>query len=283
MPTLEDYKGRKPAWCPGCGNFSILKAFNEAMAELGLNPHEFVIVSGIGQAGKFPHYTRCNTFNGLHGRTLPVATGIKLANHKLKVFAVAGDGDCYGEGGNHLIHAIRRNIDVKLFIHNNQIYGLTKGQASPTSMKGMITKTQPFGVFSEQFNPLAMAVALNCSFVARGFAGDMEHLKALIKEAVTHRGFSLIDILQPCVSFNKINTFEWYRQRVYRLSENYDPFDRAKAFEKSLEWGDSIPIGVVYKTSRPVFEEQIPVIKEKPLVEQKLAFEKIKSLIGKFY
>ncbi|MDI6864244.1 MULTISPECIES: 2-oxoacid:ferredoxin oxidoreductase subunit beta [Thermodesulfovibrio] len=283
MPTLEDYKGRKPAWCPGCGNFSILKAFNEAMAELGLNPHEFVIVSGIGQAGKFPHYTRCNTFNGLHGRTLPVATGIKLANHKLKVFAVTGDGDCYGEGGNHLIHAIRRNIDVKLFVHDNQIYGLTKGQASPTSMKGTITKIQPFGVFSEQFNPLAMAVALNCSFVARGFAGDMEHLKALIKEAVTHRGFSLIDILQPCVSFNKINTFEWYRQRVYRLSENYDPFDRAKAFEKSLEWGDSIPIGVVYKTSRPVFEEQIPVIKEKPLVEQKLAFEKIKSLIGKFY
>lgn len=283
MSTLQDYSGQKPAWCPGCGNFSILKAFNEAMAELGLNPHEFVIVSGIGQAGKFPHYTRCNTFNGLHGRTLPVATGIKLANHKLKVFAVAGDGDCYGEGGNHLIHAIRRNIDVKLFIHNNQIYGLTKGQASPTSMKGMITKTQPFGVFSEQFNPLAMAVALNCSFVARGFAGDMEHLKALIKEAVTHRGFSLIDILQPCVSFNKINTFEWYRQRVYRLSEDYDPFDRAKAFEKSLEWGDSIPIGVVYKTSRPVFEEQIPVIKEKPLVEQKLAFEKIKSLIGKFY
>lgn len=283
MSTLQDYSGQKPAWCPGCGNFSILKAFNEAMAELGLNPHEFVIVSGIGQAGKFPHYTRCNTFNGLHGRTLPVATGIKLANHKLKVFAVAGDGDCYGEGGNHLIHAIRRNIDVKLFVHDNQIYGLTKGQASPTSMKGTITKIQPFGVFSEQFNPLAMAVALNCSFVARGFAGDMEHLKALIKEAVTHRGFSLIDILQPCVSFNKINTFEWYRQRVYRLSEDYDPFDRAKAFEKSLEWGDSIPIGVVYKTSRPVFEEQIPVIKEKPLVEQKLAFEKIKSLIGKFY
>lgn len=147
MSTLQDYSGQKPAWCPGCGNFSILKAFNEAMAELGLNPHEFVIVSGIGQAGKFPHYTRCNTFNGLHGRTLPVATGIKLANHKLKVFAVAGDGDCYGEGGNHLIHAIRRNIDVKLFIHNNQIYGLTKGQASPTSMKGMITKLSLLGFF----------------------------------------------------------------------------------------------------------------------------------------
>lgn len=283
MPTLEDYKGRTPAWCPGCGNFSILRAFNESMIEIGLNPHEFVIVSGIGQAGKFPHYTRCHTFNGLHGRTLPVATGIKLANHNLKVFAVAGDGDCYGEGGNHLIHAIRRNIDIKLFVHDNQIYGLTKGQASPTTMKGMITKTQPFGVFSEQFNPLAMAIALNCSFVARGFAGDIEHLKSLIKEAVNHKGFTLVDILQPCVSFNKINTFEWYRQRVYRLSEDYNPSDRFKAFEKSLEWREKIPIGIIYKTTRLSYEEQIPVIKDKPLVEQELAFEKIKNLLEKFY
>ncbi len=162
-----------------------------------------------------------------------MATGIKLANHKLKVFAVAGDGDCYGEGGNHLMHAIRRNIDIKLFVHDNQIYGLTKGQASPTSMKGIVTKTQPFGVFSEQFNPLAMAVALNCSFVARAFAGDIEHLKSIIKEAVNHKGFALVDILQPCVSFNKINTFEWYRQRVYKLENDYDPSDRTRAFEKA--------------------------------------------------
>lgn len=283
MPTLEDYKGRTPAWCPGCGNFSILRAFNESMIEIGLNPHEFVIVSGIGQAGKFPHYTRCHTFNGLHGRTLPVATGIKLANHNLKVFAVAGDGDCYGEGGNHLIHAIRRNIDIKLFVHDNQIYGLTKGQASPTTMKGMITKTQPFGVFSEQFNPLAMAIALNCSFVARGFAGDIEHLKSLIKEAVNHKGFTLVDILQPCVSFNKINTFEWYRQRVYRLSEDYNPSDRFKAFEKSLEWVEKIPIGIIYKTTRLSYEEQIPVIKDKPLVNQEFNMAQIKEILKNFY
>jgi len=269
MPTLEDYKGRIPAWCPGCGNFLILKAFNEAMVELSIEPHEFLIVSGIGQTGKFPHYTRCNTFNGLHGRTLPVATGIKLANHKLKVFAVAGDGDCYGEGGNHLVHAIRRNLDIKLFVHDNQIYGLTKGQASPTTMKGMVTKTQPFGVFSEQFNSIALAVALNCSFVARGFAGDIEHLKTLIKEAVNHKGFTLIDILQPCVSFNKINTFDWYKQRVYKLDENYNPTDREVAFKKSLEWGDKIPLGVIYKTERPIFEEQFPVIKDCSLVKQK--------------
>lgn len=283
MPTLENYKGRQPAWCPGCGNFSILKAFNEAMVELVLSPHEFVIVSGIGQAGKFPHYTRCNTFNGLHGRTLPVATGIKLANHGLKVFAVAGDGDCYGEGGNHLIHAIRRNIDIKLFVHDNQIYGLTKGQASPTTMKGVITKTQPFGVFSEQFNPLTMAIALNCSFVARAFAGDIEHLKDIIKESINHRGFALVDILQPCVSFNKINTFEWYNQRVYRLSPDHDPTDRIKAFEKSLEWGDRIPTGVIYKAERPTFEEQIPVIKHKPLVQQNPQLDRIEELLMKFY
>jgi 2-oxoglutarate ferredoxin oxidoreductase subunit beta len=283
MATLDDYKGRQPAWCPGCGNFSILKAFNESMVEMGIEPYEFVIVSGIGQAGKFPHYTKCNTFNGLHGRTLPVATGIKLANHKLKVFAVAGDGDCYGEGGNHLIHAIRRNIDIKLFVHDNQIYGLTKGQASPTSMKGMVTKTQPFGVFSEQFNPLAMAIALNCSFVARAFAGDIEHLKRVIKEAVNHKGFALIDILQPCVSFNKINTFEWYRQRVYYLDEDYEPTDRVIALQKSLEWGDQIPIGVIYKVEKPTFEEQIPVIKDMPLVQKVFNINEIEKLLDIFY
>jgi 2-oxoacid:acceptor oxidoreductase, beta subunit, pyruvate/2-ketoisovalerate family len=283
MATLDNYKGRQPAWCPGCGNFSILKAFNESMVEMGIEPYEFVIVSGIGQAGKFPHYTKCNTFNGLHGRTLPVATGIKLANHKLKVFAVAGDGDCYGEGGNHLIHAIRRNIDIKLFVHDNQIYGLTKGQASPTSMKGMVTKTQPFGVFSEQFNPLAMAIALNCSFVARAFAGDIEHLKRVIKEAVNHKGFALIDILQPCVSFNKINTFEWYRQRVYYLDEDYEPTDRVIAFQKSLEWGDQIPIGVIYKVEKPTFEEQIPVIKDIPPVQKVFNINEIEKLLDIFY
>ncbi|MEJ5228121.1 2-oxoacid:ferredoxin oxidoreductase subunit beta [Thermodesulfovibrio sp.] len=283
MPTLDDFKGQKPAWCPGCGNFSILRAFNEAIVELGLSPHEFVIVSGIGQAGKFPHYTRCHTFNGLHGRTLPVATGIKLTNHKLKVFAVAGDGDCYGEGGNHLIHAIRRNIDVKLFVHDNQIYGLTKGQASPTSMKGMVTKVQPFGVFSEQFNPLTLAIALNCSFVARAFAGDIDHLKGLIKEAVNHRGFTLIDILQPCVSFNKVNTFEWYKERVYRLSDDYDPTDRVKAFEKSLEWGERIPIGIIYRVNKPSLEEQIPIISSETLVEQKFNPENIKEIFLEFY
>src|SRR4030066_279899 len=268
MPALEDYKGQTPAWCTGCGNFGILNAFKHAIVDLGFEPYQFTIVSGIGQAGKFPHYLKCNTFNGLHGRTLPVSTGIRLANHDMLVIAVAGDGDCYGEGGNHLLHAIRRNINVKLFVHDNQVYGLTKGQASPTSMEEMKTKTKPFGVLSEQLNPMALAVALDCSFAARSFAGDISHLKEIIKESIMHKGFSLVDILQPCVVFNKINTYEWYKKRVYHIEAGYDPENRIEAFKKALEWGDKIPIGIIYRSSRPVFEERMPIIKDKPLVKQ---------------
>jgi 2-oxoglutarate ferredoxin oxidoreductase subunit beta len=283
MPTLEDYRGQKPAWCPGCGNFGILKAFKDAMIELGIEPHQFTMVSGIGQAGKFPHYIKCNTFNGLHGRTLPVATGMKLSNHEMLVIAVAGDGDCYGEGGNHLIHTIRRNINVKLFVHDNQIYGLTKGQASPTSMEGMITKNQPFGVFSEQLNPIVFAIALDCSFVARGFAGDPVHLKGLMKEAINHRGFTLVDILQPCVIFNKVNTYEWYRQRVYPIEPEYNPEDKMEAFKKALEWGERIPIGILYRNQRLTLEERIPTIKDKPLVKQSFEFSRVEATMKEFY
>lgn len=283
MSTAEDFKGQTPAWCPGCGNFGILRTFKDAVAEMGLEPHKFTIVSGIGQASKFPHYVKCNTFNGLHGRTLPVSTGIRLSNHDMPVIAVAGDGDCYGEGGNHLVHAIRRNINVKLFVHDNQIYGLTKGQASPTSMEGMVTKTQPFGVLSEQLNPMALAVSLDCSFVARGYAGDARHLKELIKEAMNHKGFSLVDIFQPCVTFNKINTFEWYRKRVYHIEPGYNPEDRVEAFKKALEWGDRIPIGVIYRNRRPILEERVPVITERPLVRQGFDRSKLEATLKEFY
>jgi 2-oxoglutarate ferredoxin oxidoreductase subunit beta len=282
MPSLDDYRGHTPAWCPGCGNFPILKIFKDAMVELGIEPHQFIIVSGIGQAGKFPHYLKCNTFNGLHGRTLPVATGIRLANHEMLTIAVAGDGDCYGEGGNHLIHAMRRNLNIKLFVHNNQIYGLTKGQASPTSMEGMITKNHPFGVFAEQFNPIALAVAVDCSFVARGFAGDTAHLKELIKEALHHKGFTLVDILQPCVTFNKINTYEWYKQRVYHLEQGYSPQDKIEAFKMALQWGDRIPIGVIYKNNRLIFEERFPVLGT-PLTRQAVDVSKLETTLREFY
>lgn len=283
MATLQEYRGQHPAWCPGCGNFGILKAFKDAVVEMDMEPHQFTIVSGIGQAAKFPHYVKCNTFNGLHGRALPVAAGIRLANHEHPVFVFTGDGDCYGEGGNHLIHNIRRNVNIKLFVHDNQIYGLTKGQASPTSMEGMKTKNQPFGVFSEQLSPIAMAVALDCSFVARGFSGDMEHLTRLIKEAVNHKGFSLVDILQPCVTFNKINTFEWYKQRVYHIEPEYNPEDRLAAFQRALEWGDRIPLGIIFRSKRPILEERIPVIQETPLVRHHFDPAKIEQTLKEFY
>jgi 2-oxoglutarate ferredoxin oxidoreductase subunit beta len=268
MARLEDFAGRTPAWCPGCGNFGILKAVTEAMVEMGLEPHQFTIVSGIGQSGKFPHYMKCNTFNGLHGRALPVATGLRLTNHEMPVLVFSGDGDCYGEGGNHFMHAIRRNINVKLFVHDNQVYGLTKGQASPTSMEGTVSNLQPYGLLSEPLNPVALATALDCSFVARGFAGDGDHLKGLITEAMNHKGFSLVDILQPCVAFNKVNTYEWYRTRCYHIEPGYNPGDRLGAFARALEFGDRIPLGILYRNNRPCYEDRMPVIQGQPLAGQ---------------
>jgi 2-oxoglutarate/2-oxoacid ferredoxin oxidoreductase subunit beta len=283
MASLDDYKGQVPAWCPGCGNFGILTTFKETMVELGFEPHQFTVVSGIGQAAKLPHYLKCNTFNGLHGRTLPVATAMRLANHEMPVIAVAGDGDCYAEGGNHLIHAMRRNVNVKLFVHDNQVYGLTKGQASPTSIEGTVTKIQPMGLLSEHLNPMALAIALDCSFVARSFAGDPDHLKSMMKEAMKHKGFSLLDIFQPCVTFNRINTFEWYKQRVYHIEESHNPEDRTSAFQRSLEFGDRIPIGVLYRNHRSIMEERAPVLAERPLIRQAFDAGMIEQTLKEFY
>lgn len=275
MSDSKPYEGQTPAWCPGCGNFGILKALTDVLPGVGWAPKDFVIVSGIGQGAKLPHYTRCHTFNGLHGRTLPVGTGIRLANHELPVIAVAGDGDCYGEGGNHLMHAMRRNPNLTLFVHNNQIYGLTKGQASPTTAQGTASKTQPFGSLSEPLNPMALAVALDAGFAARGFVGDPEFLKRLMTEALQFRGFALLDILQPCVTFNRVNTYAWYRDRVYRLEDDYDPADRVEAFRRALEWGDRIPTGVLYRSNRPVFEEGFPPLSNLPLIRQPFSMDAV--------
>jgi 2-oxoglutarate ferredoxin oxidoreductase subunit beta len=285
MITFDDYKGQKPAWCPGCGNFAILSTLKKALVDMNMEPHQFAIVSGIGQGAKLPHYLPCNMFNGLHGRALPVATGLKLANHDLTVMAVAGDGDCYGEGGNHFVHAIRRNVNISLFVHNNQVYALTKGQASPTTTEGQITKAQPFGNPSGQLNPLALAISLDCGFVARAFAGasGLPFLQQIIKEAVNHKGFALVDILQNCVSFNKVNTFHWYKDRVYRLEESYDPTDRVEAFRRSLEWGERIPAGIFYRRERQACEERLPPIKEMALVKQPVFPHEAKQAIEAFY
>jgi len=283
MVTVSDYAGLKPAWCPGCGNFGILRALNKALVELGIEPHKVLLLSGIGQAGKLPHYTRGNVFNSLHGRPVPPAIGAKIANPELVVIAVSGDGDAYGEGGNHFIHAARRNHDITYLVHDNQVYGLTKGQASPTSDLGFVTKTTPYGAASP-VNPVAMAIVMGASFVARSFAGDIEHLSELIKEGVTHRGFALIDILQPCVSFNHKNTFQWYRERVYKLEgeDGYDPSNKKAALEKAQEWGERIPIGIIYRRELPVYEDQLPALSKGPLVRQGIDPSRVEKLFAEF-
>ena len=266
---ITQWPGSTPAWCPGCGNFSILKTLDKAIDAAEIDRRRLVLVSGIGQAAKLPHYTRANVFNGLHGRALPAATGIKLANHKLEVVITSGDGDLYGEGGNHLIHAMRRNVGVKIFVHNNQVYGLTKGQASPTSDPGFVTKIQAHGVILQPINPLALAVVEDCSFVARSFAGAPDHLLQTMTAALRHSGgLSLVDILQPCVSFNRVNTFRWYRDRVRPVDDSHDPFDRDGALKLALQWGDEIPVGVIYRSRRPSFESRVPALAGKSLCEQ---------------
>ena len=279
MVTIDDYQGQVTAWCPGCGDFGILQALKKALVDLKLEPHQVLIVSGIGQASKLPHYMKCNTFNGLHGRILPVASGAKIANQELVVIGVGGDGDNYGEGGNHFLHTIRRNIDITLLVHNNRVYGLTKGQASPTSSPGFISKVQPQGVISSSFNALSLAISLHASFVSRSFSGDIDHLSWLIKEAIQHKGFSLIDILQPCVTFNKKNTYGWYKKRIYKLAEEYDPTNRLAAFEKAEEWGDKIPVGIFYREQRATFEDQLAGLKKGPLFRQKLNPSQIMPLL----
>jgi 2-oxoglutarate ferredoxin oxidoreductase subunit beta len=282
MVTIADYEGLESAWCPGCGNFGILNAVKSALVELELDPHQVLMVSGIGQSGKLPHYMKCNTFNSLHGRPVPPAVAAKLANPKLTVIAVSGDGDGYGEGGNHFIHAMRRNHDITYLVHNNQVYGLTKGQASPTSDSGFVTKTTPHGAPSP-VSPLALAIVSGAAFVARGFAGDVTHLSGLIKKGIIHKGFALVDILQPCVSFNHKNTYEWYRERVYKLDdEEYDPSDKIAALEKAMEWGDRIPTGILFRQERPTFEEQFPVLSRGTLVDQEIDPGRVERLLNEF-
>ena len=270
------------AWCPGCGNFSILETVKATLEGIGKKPEEVVMVSGIGQAAKTPHYLRCNFFNGLHGRALPVATAIKASNPSLTVIAQSGDGDMYGEGGNHLIHAMRRNPDITNIIHNNMVYGLTKGQASPTSRPGFVTPVQVHGVFEEPFNPVAVAIAMNASFVARAFSGHKEHMARILRQAIEHKGYALVDLFQPCVSFNKINTFKWFEENTYYLPDSFDPSDRVEAFRAATDPG-KLALGVFYVNPfRKPFVENLPAYSssKEPLYARKPDREKLAALIA---
>ncbi|MDD5011764.1 MAG: thiamine pyrophosphate-dependent enzyme [Phycisphaerae bacterium] len=272
------------AWCPGCGDYGILKVLKQALDELDISPENLMMVSGIGQAAKIPHYLKCHVFNGLHGRALPAAVAIKASNRSLTVIAESGDGDMYGEGGNHFIHTIRRNPNITNIVHNNMVYGLTKGQASPTSQKGFVTPVQVSGVILEPFNPLAVAIALDASFVARAFIGDMQQTKELMKKAITHKGYALLDIFQPCVSFNKINSHQWFKDNTYYLEESHDIHNRNAAFAKACET-EKLPLGMFYiNEQKKPFEENLSAYEslDKPLYERQPDLNKLQELIGTF-
>jgi len=279
-----DAKPADVAWCPGCGNFSIIAAVSRALLELGLSPQEVVVVSGIGQAAKLPHYLNAHFFSGLHGRALPPATAIKAANPSMCVLAESGDGDMYGEGGNHFIHAIRRNPDITNIVHNNMVYGLTKGQASPTSHLGFVTPVQVRGVNSEPLNPLTLAITLNASFVARAFAGDTLQTVEIIKQAVQHKGYALVDIFQPCVTFNQVNTFKWFREHTYYLDDSHDPYDKANAWQRASE-EDKLPLGIFYRQGRrPTFEDNTGIFVDnpEPLFKRAVDIGRLRTLIEEY-
>ncbi len=249
--------GHVPSWCPGCGDFGILNAIKKALVELQVPTEKAVLCSGIGCGSKLPHYVKAYGFESLHGRGLPVATGVKLANKELTVIAVAGDGDTYGIGMNHFVHSVRRNMDMTMIVQNNAVYGLTKGQYSPTSLKGIKTPSSPFGAIEAPVNPVAVALSMGGTYVARGYAFDAEQLKNLIAGAIRHKGFALVDALMPCMTFNKLNTLDYYKERVYRLEDSgYVPDSRENAWKKAWEWGEKIPTGLFYREEKPVYEDE---------------------------
>ncbi len=277
--TRDSYKGKiHPDWCPGCGDFSVLSALQTALFELGLKPHQVLVVSGIGCSSNLPGFINAYGMHTLHGRSLAVATGAKLGNHELKVICTGGDGDGYGIGGNHFVHTMRRNVDLTYIVMDNQIYGLTTGQISPTSVKGMKTKSTPHGSVENPINPIPMAIVGGATYVARAFSGKQKHMVEILKGAIQHRGFSLVDVFSPCVTYNKDNTYQWFNPRVKILEDDgHNPADFNKAIERGYQWGDEIPIGLFWKrTELPSLEDLEPVLHDGdgPLAHRKLGISR---------
>ncbi len=284
--TPRDFNSsHRPTWCPGCGDFGILSSLKKAFVDLQLAPHEVMLVSGIGCGSKLPDYTNANGFMSIHGRPVAVATGIRLANPRLSVVVVNGDGDNYGIGGNHFLHVMRRNVNLTHIVENNQLYALTKGQYSPTSEHGFVTTTSPDGVIEYPVLPTDLAFTAGATFIARAFAGQPKQMGDLFVRALQHPGYALVDVLQPCVTFNKLNTYEWYEERAYYVEdeEGYDPASREHARQKVREWGDRIPLGLLYVEKRPTYEEQVPGLRRGPVVGRPLndlseeLFERLKD------
>ena len=270
MVEVNDYASPiRPTWCPGCGDYGIWNALKRALAQSGLAPHQVLVVSGIGCGSKTPDYTNVNGLHTLHGRPVPAAMGAKLANHALQVICVHGDGDGYGEGLSHFLNAARRNVDIVDILQNNRVYGLTKGQYSPTSPQGFHSKTSPDGAIEQPVNPLALALAGGATFIARAFTLDLEHTIDVLVRAIEHRGYALVDMLQACVTFNRAYAYDFLRPRVRKVEEEgYDRGDFDVAWKKAWEWGERIPTGVIYETQRPAYGDQVPPLREAPLISQ---------------
>jgi len=287
---LQEYKSEiKPTWCPGCGDFAVLVGLQKALQVLQLKPWEVVLVSGIGCSSNLPHFLSTYGFHSIHGRAIPVATGIKLANPELTVIVTGGDGDGYGIGLGHFLHGARRNLDLTYIVMNNQIYGLTTGQASPTSELGMKTKSTPeVGVIENPIDPMSLALSAGATFVARGFSGDAKNLAELFERAIRHKGFALVDALSPCVTYNKVNTYDWFKQRVYKLENaGHDRGDIGQAFARAIEWPmvqrDRIPVGVFYeRPGVPTYEDLDPALAKGPPVRQPLGVANPEELLAEF-
>ena len=284
--SAKDFKGRvEPDWCPGCGDFGVLNALQRACFELGLQPHQTLLVSGIGCSSNLPGYMNAYGMHTLHGRSLPNATGAKLANHELTVIATGGDGDGYGIGGNHLMHTARRNIDLTYIVMDNQVYGLTTGQISPTSRLDMKTKSTPHGNLEWPINPLTSAIMNGATYVARGFSGDPKQLVELMKNGIRHRGFALIDVFSPCVTFNHDQDYPFFKERVKKLEDvGHDPSDWKSACERAMAWGDTLYTGLFFKSDRPSLDELEPILQNAPPLARRplgLSAEQAKSLMAR--
>ncbi len=285
MLTDKDFLSKqKPSWCPGCGNHAIWIAMRQALAELNLDPHKVLIVYGVGCSGNGTNFTKTYAWHSLHGRAVPTAIGAKLANKDLTVIVMAGDGDGYGEGLGHFLHAVRGNVNVTYVVHDNKVYGLTTGQTAPTSDRGYKSKSTPQGTLDDAVNPIALSLAEGISFVARGFSGKVEHLKNTFKAAIQHQGFSLVDVFQPCVTFNKTNTFQWFFDRLYNLDENkaYNKSDLQQAMKEALVWGAKIPYGIFYQSNKPEYIESTPQLKGQALVKRPTKVRDISKLLYEF-
>ena len=281
--NVTDLAGRSPTWCPGCGNYGIWAGLKNTLVKLNWPLHDFVIVYGIGCSGNMTDFIKSYGFHALHGRAIPTAIGVKLANHKLKVICVVGDGDFFGEGGNHFLHALRGNHDLTIIVHDNRVYGLTTGQTAPTSPKGYKSKSTPQGVIEQPVLGLTIGLVQGATFVAQAYAGDAAHLQMVFEKAVQHKGLALVNVLQPCVTFNKINTYQYYRERVYKLEESgHNSQDFQRSLDRLTKDGDKIGIGVYYQVNKPVYHEQIPILKDEVLVKQPVVTPDLSATFKEF-